>query len=1799
MALTINVHPSGKNVYRGGSAYLYCSASGGVGTVTYTWQYRTSSGSVWISTGSTGQGYNASTSTVRTMYYRCLVKDSQTTVASNSAAVTVSPTPVPSAAVSGGGAYYRGSAATLQCNVSVAGGGSLSYQWQASSDGVNYYNVYGYGNTYSPSTSVVGNTTYYRCAVTYTLNGYSTQATSSATAVTTRDTPTPSITARGGGTYFVGATNVTVKVDATVLQGTLTYQWERKPASGSTWSSISGATSSSYSISTSSASTYDYRCVVTNTLNGYTQTATSETMRVTVVNLTASISGGGAVYRGQSSTLTCTPSTTSGSPTYTWQYQPPSGSWINLPYNTASITVPNTGIAGTYTYRCTVKSTLSGYTKTAQATTTVTVNDTPTPTVTISGGGTVYVGGRTNITSSASTASGTLSYQWRKSSNGSVWSDIGGATSSSYSPANTSAGTTYYRVVVTNTLNGFTKTATSNSVTVTVNPTPAPTINSQSVNDATYYRGGIAQPFSCSATSSQGSVSYQWQRSANGSSWSNISGATSSSYTPPAATVGTTYYRCYITNTLNGYTKSATTGTARIIVNGVPTPTLTSSASIKDANYYMYQSAAMLNASATAAAGAISYQWQKSTDGSSWQNMAGETTSFFIPDTNTQGTNYYRAVITNTLNGYTATLTTSSAKIVVSGAPTPQFTRNPASATYYLGDTASAMSVSATVPVGTITYQWQVASGSTWQNIPGENATTYTPDTSSISRTSYRCVATNSYMALTATANSAVAIITVLDTPTPAFTNEYSIRSATYKQGATAQAMDGTATSAAGTITYQWQRKNANGEWVDIPGATAAKYTPSTANIGSESYRVIAINTLNGLVKTITSGTATITTDYAQAPAPTFTSAYNVNDATYYIGDIAKALNASATSAAGTITYQWQQSANGTTWTDIGNATDATYTPSASAISTTYYRCVVTNSYGGLTSTLTSNEAKIVVQDTPSPTFVNAGDFSQYTYWQGAYTQTPINGTASVPAGVVTYQWQRSTDGTAWTDIAGSVRATYTPPTTEVGTTYYRVIATNTLNRNTRTATSPVATVTVQAATVPAITQDPQSATYYVADEATPLTVAFETPTQPISYQWQRSTDGETYTDISGATQATYTPPTSTAGTVYYRAVVSGGYAGYTASTATSGAAITVNVPEPVFLRELVSTQYNLRANPQALDATASAPGCVITYQWQTSSDNATWQNVVGETQALYYPPTAPRGTEYYRCIATASNNGQSASATSNTASILIYGGQAPVFERRLQSAVYKAGDGIRPLNGTASSQDTMDITYQWYWSRDNVSFLPVNGATSPFYTPSSIAGTAYYYVVATAHFEDGTQTTNRSNTASISVTNEQYDFGGSWRAYLQALKTSFTKLARLEFLQPDGSVAFALDNNPMNRRSGAFIQSGQLTVNLQNGQRRTATVTLANLDSAFDYNVNKVWFGQQILLSEGLLLPNGQEFYLPQGVFYIRDPEEKLMPGNRSVTYHLEDKWSYLNGSLFGNLDGVYEIPLNTNIFDAIQSVLDLDRGNGQPVDNVAPVYTNYYNNQMTTLPGGSMISDLLLPYTYRNDSENGTYADIVLEMSNIVAAWVGYDATGRLRIDPSQDDIVDASKPVQWEFRPDEKQFLGATYTVKNSDVYNDVIITGESLSGFGHIAGRAQNLDPSSDTNINIIGLKTHKESAAGYYTEKQCENLAIFRLKQQTVLQKSVTIQSAQLFHISENQLVMIRRPDKPGTPMERHLVTGFTRPIAQTGAMQINATSVNDFLTASVVYPGGQSRTSAILVGAAVLGSMTVVYAEAK
>ena len=407
------------------------------------------------------------------------------------------------------------------------------------------------------------------------------------------------------------------------------------------------------------------------------------------------------------------------------------------------------------------------------------------------------------------------------------------------------------------------------------------------------------------------------------------------------------------------------------------------------------------------------------------------------------------------------------------------------------------------------------------------------------------------------------------------------------------------------------------------------------------------------------------------------------------------------------------------------------------------------------------------------------------------------------------------------------------------------------------------------------------------------------------------------------------------------------------------------------------------------------------------------------------------------------------------------------------------------------------------------------------------------------------------------------------FRQYLQMLRRDFVKLAKLEFLDARGAVAYVMDNNAGNRRSGAFLQSGSLSCNLRNGRRREMDITLANASSDFSFAVNRIWFGQQIRYSEGLLLPDGTEYYVPQGVFEVEKPNEYRTGSRNTIQYHLVDKWANLDGTLHGRLDGDYKVLAGTNIFQAMASVLrlgvyDMASDSPNPLDRIAPIFTNYYNGRTQTLTDGTMVNLTDSPYDMLVEGGKSA-ADILLGLSEMLAAWIGYDTVGRLKVDPSQDDILDTTKPVQWEFTAEDKSLISVQKAAKVPEVYNDVIVVGATADDYSTARGRAQNVNPASATCISRIGLKSQRISMPNYYSDQICEDYAAWTLKRTAALNQAVTITCNQIFHIRENEL--IRVTDENGRA-ETYLVQGFSRPVAQTGTMTINAVAVNELEVAT-------------------------------
>ena len=413
-----------------------------------------------------------------------------------------------------------------------------------------------------------------------------------------------------------------------------------------------------------------------------------------------------------------------------------------------------------------------------------------------------------------------------------------------------------------------------------------------------------------------------------------------------------------------------------------------------------------------------------------------------------------------------------------------------------------------------------------------------------------------------------------------------------------------------------------------------------------------------------------------------------------------------------------------------------------------------------------------------------------------------------------------------------------------------------------------------------------------------------------------------------------------------------------------------------------------------------------------------------------------------------------------------------------------------------------------------------------------------------------------------------------SFEKYLNKLRGEDFRIAvKVEWLNPDETVNFEFTNS-------LYDINVDVSVNYQKGSRRSCTLTLNNDKNKFPIDFNNIWIGSKFKLWMGIFLDEKTPYYLPQGVFYVSNPDEVYNPSTRTVKINGVDKWAYLDGTLFGKLSGTYQTNININLYDAIRGLLKLSRFHNdfsdttdpiEMIDPIPPLLSTYFLTK-TTIVENHEKSVLECPYTAKVE-RGKTFADVLLEYANILCANIYYDVDGRLVVEPISDitdDITDTDKEVLWHYTVEEKEFLGLTQTHNFTKVHNDFIVMGSVLSGK-QFKGRVQNRNPISNTCVQRIGLRTKEPIEDNQYvSDSQCVELAKYHAKIDTILQKSGEISSIYMCHLDVNKLVTVSTPNNHMS-RELFLITGFS--ISTSGTMRLAVTSVNvlkDFVVVEAI-----------------------------
>lgn len=151
---------------------------------------------------------------------------------------------------------------------------------------------------------------------------------------------------------------------------------------------------------------------------------------------------------------------------------------------------------------------------------------------------------------------------------------------------------------------------------------------------------------------------------------------------------------------------------------------------------------------------------------------------------------------------------------------------------------------------------------------------------------------------------------------------------------------------------------------------------------------------------------------------------------------------------------------------------------------------------------------------------------------------------------------------------------------------------------------------------------------------------------------------------------------------------------------------------------------------------------------------------------------------------------------------------------------------------------------------------------------------------------------------------------------YLRKLKENYKTAVKISWLNVDETVQFEFTN-------ALYDMSGSISVNLQNGARRTCTITIDNNNGKFPIDYNHIWFGQKFQIWIGVYLDEEDIFYLPQGVFCVKNPKETYNPTTNTITLQGVDKWGMLDGSLYGNLPATFKSLPNQDIRDLVKMLL------------------------------------------------------------------------------------------------------------------------------------------------------------------------------------------------------------------------------------------------------------------------------------
>ena len=507
---------------------------------------------------------------------------------------------------------------------------------------------------------------------------------------------------------------------------------------------------------------------------------------------------------------------------------------------------------------------------------------------------------------------------------------------------------------------------------------------------------------------------------------------------------------------------------------------------------------------------------------------------------------------------------------------------------------------------------------------------------------------------------------------------------------------------ASGTnLTYQWYSNttNSNSGGALIAGETNSTYIPSSSVVGTKYYYCVVTGTCGTVTSPVSGGMIV-------NPSTTISSQSTANQVTCLNNSFSSiSVNSNGTG----LTYQWYSNTTNVNsgGTLITGAITSSYSPSSSVVDTSYYYCVVSGTCG---SDTTSISGAIIVNPITSI-------LSQSTTYQTICSGSTFNPMNVVANGVnLTYQWYSSATNltVGGIIISGATASTYTPSSTGIDSLYYYCVVAGTCGSD----TSLISGLMVVNPTTAISSQSTATQTVCLGSSFTALNILAEGT--GLTYQWYSNSTPLTTGGIliSGAINSSFTPLSSSIGTVYYYCVVSGDCGSDT--TTISEAQIVVDnlsIISQATSSELICDGASF--TPLYVNANINSAA----YQWYNNSSVSTVGGTLisGANNDSLIPSSAAIGTVYYYCVVS-STCGSDTSSISGEMTVSAIPG-APVVGSNL---TYCNGKQIASITLPSLSNGN----YTWYGDQaltDTISsssvFIPLNTTATYYVTSTTVDG--------------------------------------------------------------------------------------------------------------------------------------------------------------------------------------------------------------------------------------------------------------------------------------------------------------------------------------------------------------------------------------------------------------------------------------------------------------------------------------------